>query len=231
MADRSLVIADGHHRYETALIYRDERRALGDFSADWRAAYFCGMSDPGLAIFPAHRLLKGIDVPPLGEVKRRLAAGFSVEAEMPGTPADLPVMLRQLAGAAPGPVFGLVLARERVALVVRLTDDAAVRRLETEGLAPVVAGLPVTVLHYLLLRDVFGVTPDADEGVIDYVKQPAEAFERLAGGDYALGAFLNAPTMDDVRRVTSAGEVMPQKATYFYPKLLTGLVFSPLDED
>jgi uncharacterized protein (DUF1015 family) len=229
LAENSLTIADGHHRYAAALAYRDERRAAGDHSADWCMAYFCGMDDPGLAVFAAHRLFKGIDLPPLSEVRRRLAGSFTIVAEMPAAPDDLPAMMSRLTDSGTAPVFGVVLAPERLALVVRLSDAGAVERLIGEGLAPAVASLPVTILHHLLLRDVFDVQPGTSEGLIDYYPRPEEAFERLRAGDHQLGVFLNAPSVDDVRRVTACGEVMPQKATYFFPKLLTGLVFDPLD--
>ncbi len=229
LAGRHVVIADGHHRYETALAYRDERRAAGSHAADWTMAYFCGMDDPGLAIFPAHRLLRGIEVPPLAEVRARLAARFEVLAETADDLTDPAPLLRQLSVHGQEAVFGLVLPRDGVTLVVRLRDADAVAGLVAEGLAPVAAALPVTILHHLLLRDVFGVRPEASEGLIDYFHRPGEAFEHLRTGQNVAGAFLNAPTIGDVQRVTDAGETMPQKATYFYPKLLTGLVFNPLD--
>ena len=230
LAGRPVTIADGHHRYETALAYRDEQRAAGSHAADWAMAYFCGMDDPGLAIFPAHRLLRGIDVPPLGEVRARLAERFDVVAELSGGFSDPAPLLDLLGAQAPAAVFGLALPRDGVVLVVRVRDAEAGGRLAARGLAPAVAALPVTILHHLLLPDVFGVQPGASEGLIDYFHRPAEAFASLRAGAHVLGAFLNAPSIADVRRVTDAGEVMPQKATYFFPKLLTGLVFSTLDE-
>jgi uncharacterized protein (DUF1015 family) len=80
-----------------------------------------------------------------------------------------------------------------------------------------------------LLREAFDVEPGASEGLIDYYPRPDDAFASLREGDHRLGIFLSAPSVDDVRRVAANGEVMPQKATYFFPKLLTGLVFDPLD--
>ena len=228
LAGRSLIIADGHHRYAAALAYRDERRAAGDHSADWCTAYFCGMDDPGLAIFAAHRLLKDVDLPPLDEIRRRLAASFTIVAEVPTALDDPSALVGRLAGHGTGSVFGVVLARERLALLVRLRDAGAVPRLIGQGLAPAVASLPVTILHYLLLRDV-GVQPGASEGLIDYYPRPEEAFRSLRAGDHQLGVFLKAPSIEDVRRVAASGEAMPQKATYFFPKLLTGLVFDSLD--
>jgi uncharacterized protein (DUF1015 family) len=229
LAGRSLVIADGHHRFAAALAYREERRAAGDHSADWCMAYFCGMDDPGLTIFAAHRLLKDVDVPPLDEVRRRLAGSFAIVAEMPNAPGDPQATMDRLTGDGPLPVFALVLPGERRTLIVRLRDNGPIESLVAGGLAPAVASLPVTVLHHVLLREVFGVDPAASEGLIDYYPRPDDAFASLRACGHRLGVFLSAPSVEDVRRVAAGGDVMPQKATYFFPKLLTGLVFDPLD--
>jgi uncharacterized protein (DUF1015 family) len=229
LADRGLIIADGHHRYAAALAYREERRAAGDHSADWCMAYFCGMDDPGLTIFAAHRLLKDVHVPPLDEVHRRIAGSFAIVADMPDALDDPQLVMSRLTGHEASPLFGVVLPGERRTLIVRLHDNGPVERLIAGGLAPAVASLPVTILHHVLLREVFDVHPGASEGVIDYYPRPDDAFASLRAGDHRLAVFLSAPSVDDVRRVAANGEVMPQKATYFFPKLLTGLVFDPLD--
>jgi uncharacterized protein (DUF1015 family) len=231
LRDERLFIADGHHRYETALAYRDERRAAGDHGADELMVYLCSMRDPGLAVFPTHRLLKGVEIPPMDEVLERLRPKFSVFGER-GADADAcDVMTRHLADFADhGKVFGLYFPRERACCTVELRDLAAVAHLLEEGFSPDAARLSVTVLHYLILRDALGVDPVATEGRIDYVTSPAEAFARLQSGDYTLGAFINATRVEEVRAVAERGETMPQKSTYFYPKPLTGLVFDPMDE-
>jgi uncharacterized protein (DUF1015 family) len=231
LRDERLFIADGHHRYETALAYRDERRAAGDHGADELMVYLCSMRDPGLAVFPTHRLLKGVEIAPMDEVLERLRPTFSVFGER-GADADAcDVMTRHLADFADrGKVFGLYFPRERACCTVELRDLAAVAHLLDEGFSPDAARLSVTVLHYLILRDALGVDPVATEGRIDYVTNPAEAFARLQSGDYTLGAFINATRVDEVRAVAERGETMPQKSTYFYPKPLTGLVFDPMDE-
>ena len=231
LRDERLFIADGHHRYETALAYRDERRAAGDRGADELMVYLCSMRDPGLAVFPTHRLLKGVEIPPMDQVLERLRPKFSVFGER-GADADAcDLMTRHLADFADrGKVFGLYFAREQACCTVELRDLAAVAHLLDEGFSPDAARLSVTVLHYLILRDALGVDPVATEGRIDYVTNPSEAFARLQSGDYTLGAFINATRVEEVRAVAERGETMPQKSTYFYPKPLTGLVFDPMDE-
>ncbi len=231
--DRDLYIADGHHRFETALAYRDERRAAGDHTADTLMTYLCSMSDPGLAVFPAHRLVRGIEVPPMKTVLERLEPAFAISAldDQGDHRAACESLARGLVDDDdPASVFGLCFARESACCTVRLQDTAALRRLEREGSSAAAARLSVTILHRLILRDAIGLDPGQSEGHIDYVTDPAVACQRLAGGSYGLGAFLNAPSVAEVRAIADLGETMPQKSTYFYPKLITGLVFDALGE-
>ena len=229
-ADRRIVIADGHHRYETAVAFRDERRAAGDASADYLMVYLTAMEDPGLAVFPAHRLVKGVEMPPLDNVLRRLERHFLIAKRDAADPATLSALLKEIAAhEQQDEVFVLVLPGENVALLVELRDDSSIARLEAEGFSPALARLPVTVLHYLIFRDVLGIDPDSTERTIDYIAPPSEVFGLLASGEYCAGALLNPPRVEDVRRIAENGETMPHKATYFFPKVLTGLVFNLLE--
>ena len=225
----TLIIADGHHRAEAALAYREERRALGDRSADSVMAYFCGTQDSGLEIFPAHRLLRGIQLPSPELLRQRLAARFEIVAEAAGGLTDPSALLHRLRGQATAPHFALLLARERLTLIVRPRGEGAVRSLIDGGLSPELAALPVTILHHLLLPEVFGVAPQASEHLLAYTHRSEEVVERLRAGEYQLGIVLTGASVEDVLRVVAAGQTMPQKATYFFPKLLTGLLFNPLD--
>jgi len=231
LAGRPLYIADGHHRYETALAYRDERRAAGDHSADTLMVYLCSMRDPGLMVFPAHRMVKGIEMPPMEDVLGRLEPAFTVasrESTEGGACDGLVDRLRDTAD--PGRSFGLYFPREKTCCVVTLTDDAALERLAGEGMSPAAARLSVTILHRLVLGDGLGLDLARSEGLIDYVVSPEEALRRLEAGEYVFGAFLTATGVDEVRAVADNGETMPQKSTFFYPKLLTGLVFDALGD-
>jgi len=231
LAGQSLYIADGHHRYETALAYRDERRAAGDHSADTLMVYLCSMRDPGLSVFPAHRLLKGIEMPSMDEVLGRLRPAFVVASQEGAAVGACDDLVDRLRGSAdPGRSFGLYFPREKTCCVVTLSDAGALERLAGEGMSPAAARLSVTILHRLILGDGVGLDPDRSEGHIDYVVDPADAIRRLATGEYVFGAFLAATGVDEVRAVADNGETMPQKSTYFYPKLLTGLVFDALGD-
>ena len=228
---QSLYIADGHHRYETALAYRDERRAAGDRSADTLMVYLCSMRDPGLMVFPAHRMVKGIEMPPMGEVLGRLAPAFTVVSQQSTEGSACDGLVDRLRDTAdPGRSFGLCFPREKTCCIVSLTDRGALARLAAEGMSPEAARLSVTLLHRLILGDGLGIDPAHSEGLIDYIVSPDEALRRLAAGEYVFGAFLTATGVDEVRAVADNGETMPQKSTFFYPKLLTGLVFDPLGD-
>jgi uncharacterized protein (DUF1015 family) len=229
LADRRLYIADGHHRYETALAYRDERRAAGDHSADTVMAYLCSMQDPGLTVLPTHRLVKGLRIPPMEEAVARLRPTFEVFPERGADSQTCELMAGHLASFADrGKVFGLYFPRETACVTVELRDPSAVGSLVDEGFSPAAARLSVTILHYLILRDALGIDPAGTEGHIDYVTSAAEAFARLSTGAYVLGAFINPTLVSEVREIADHHETMPQKSTYFHPKILTGLVFDDL---
>ena len=232
LQDRTLYIADGHHRYETALAYRDERRAVGDRSADTMMVYLCAMNDPGLTVFPTHRLIRHPGLPPMSEALRRLEPSFTVVSTVTGDARASETHLAQWLEADPeeGRVFGLLFPRESSSALVRLSDPAALDGLRAEGFSSASAGLTVTILHYLILRDALGIDPATAEGRIDYASDAPGAFARLAEGDYDLGAFIWATQVQEVRTIADQSETMPQKSTYFYPKLLTGLVFDALGE-
>ena len=229
LADRQVLIADGHHRYETALAYRAERRAAGDQSADWVMVCLSSMDDPGLAVFPTHRLLKDVSLPPADEIVERLRAAFTVTEQAPGDArACAPALEVAARSTGPRKAFALYLPRERRCLNLELRDAAVTERLTGRGLSPAQAGLSVNLLAELVFRDALGLDPDRLEGHLDFAKSVDDAIAELEAGDYALAAFLGATSMAEMQAVAERGETMPQKSTYFYPKLLTGLVFNAL---
>jgi uncharacterized protein (DUF1015 family) len=231
LRDRPVYIADGHHRYETALAYRDERRAMGDFGADTLMVYLCSLSDPGLTVFPTHRLVHGIAPLRLDRLTELIGPYFDiVGAPVTGAGAARAALEALPQQADPVRVFGLYLPREEVCLTVKTREPAASERLAAGGVSPAAAGLSVTMLHELLFRAALGLEHDDAERHVDYAKNVPDALEALAGGRYELGAFLNATLVDQVRDIADQGEVMPQKSTYFYPKLLTGLVYDALGD-
>lgn len=230
LADRRLYIADGHHRYETALAYRDERRAAGDGSADTLMVYLCAMDDPGLAVFPTHRLVRGA-TPSLAAVTKRLEPLFTVVERVAGRQAAATRVAEWLIAPEEEREFALYGPADSELVIVRLAnEEAAAERLAAEGLHGASAELAVTMLHRFILGDGVGLAAKPKEGEIAYVSSVDDAFAGLDGGGYGLCVFTRSTRVDEVRAVADKGEVMPQKSTYFYPKLLTGLVFDALGE-
>jgi uncharacterized protein (DUF1015 family) len=228
---RPVYIADGHHRYETALAYRDERRALGDADADTLMVYLCSLNDPGLTVFPTHRLVHGVSALSVATLTELMSPYFeNVGEPVTGAEACRAALEALPEQADPARVFGLYLPREDTCLTVKTREPAATERLTADGFSPAAAGLSVTMLHELLFREALGLDHEHAERHVDYAKNVPDALAALQGGQYELGAFLNATLVDQVRAIADQGEVMPQKSTYFYPKLLTGLVFDALGD-
>ncbi len=212
MRDRWILIADGHHRYETALAYRDELRAAGagDGPHDRVLMGLTALDDPGLVVLPTHRLLT------------RWPEG--ADAAFTATPAaDLDALLAALA-AAPGdaPALGLITA-DGMAL---LTAPPA-----PPGTSPA-SRLDVAALEREILVPHLGADQAAlaHDEVLSYTKDAAEAEALVRDGSIAAALILRGIPKPDIADVSEAGETMPQKSTYFFPKLLTGVAYNPLTE-
>ena len=232
---QTLFVADGHHRYETALAYQAEVRAEprwagappGSLAADWIMMMLVNAELVELEILPTHRVLLDADAQAL----RALASGADpLFASVPVRSDALAAALDQRRSTE-GPVFGLVLPGGEGYLLVGDPDGLA-ERLRREGMSGAVRTLDLAALHVAVLEDRLGISPgDVAAGRrLAYTRDEAEARERVATGD-AMAAILVRPTrLEQLAAVASAADVMPQKSTYFYPKLLTGMVFNPLED-
>jgi len=227
LSDRTVFIADGHHRYETALAYQDRRHEQGDSDPEaphnYVLMYLTSMDEPGLVLLPTHRVWRGEAKDWLGAVGEH----FRVE-DFPATPEGERTLLARLAGEPGRGVVGLRLPDR--ACLLRLRDE----RLVDEALAdlhPVVRWLDVTVLDGLVLRRLLGVdcTRAAQEGELTYTHDGAQALHAVAREGAGAAFLLRSPRIQEVESACMAGQVMPEKSTYFYPKLQTGLVFHLLD--
>jgi uncharacterized protein (DUF1015 family) len=232
---QTLFIADGHHRYETALAYQADVRAdptltdapAGSLAADWIMMMVVNAELVDLEIRPTHRLLLDADV----EALRDLVVGEDpLWQAVALPPAELAEALdeRRFDEA---PAVGLVLPEDEGWLLVGDPDGLA-DRLRRERMSAAVRRLDLSALHVSVLGDRLGITEaDLAAGTrLAYTRDEADARERVARGE-ARAAILVRPTpLDQLAEVADAGDVMPQKSTYFYPKLLTGLVFNPLSD-
>ncbi len=226
--EAEVLIADGHHRYETALAYRDHLRAQGltDPSAphNFVLMYLCSMSDPGLVVLPTHRIVRELTLG-ADQALRRIQEHFQLTAFALRERKEFARALHATPGA-----IGIVLAGSDDAWVATLAGDGATTAFAAD-LAEPVRKLDVAILDRVLLRGLLGIDPTAtaQAGGLLYTHEESEAFAAVANG--AAAAFLlNAPKITDVLAVSEAGATMPEKSTYFFPKLLSGLVFHPLDD-
>lgn len=225
MGPKPVFIADGHHRYETGVKYLEERRNAGDVLDNESPANFClmmlvGMSDPGLIILPTHRLVSGLPAITSAELKEKLSNQFEVVEE--GTIAKDCWETIEIHGTQNVLGFGTVADGRWI--VARLKDAAIM-----ESLAPQQSNewrsLGVSILHKLVIEKILG------NGSCQYVHLLKEVTDAVAAKSCQLACLVPPATMGDVETIAGNLEKMPPKSTYFYPKLLTGMVFHSLKKD
>ena len=229
LSRQTLFIADGHHRYETALAYQAEVRAdarwtdapAGALEADWIMCVLVNAELEELEIRATHRLLTDADPAEL----RALVDG--TDADVHATPM-LAEALPEAVAAAETPAFGLV--TNEGGWLLRVDPDAAAERLARERSSTAVRRLDLSLLHAAILDDRLGITAaDMAAGErLAYTRDAGEALDRVRRGEIRAAILVRPTQLDQLAAVANAGDVMPQKSTYFYPKLLTGMVFHPL---
>jgi uncharacterized protein (DUF1015 family) len=231
MRDQKLVIADGHHRYETALNYRNECRTGGSSSSEAPHEFvmmtFVNMNDPGLLILPTHRVVHSLGTFSVDEFHKAGREFFEVEEVDPAIEAGRATALLQERGSAGTALLAVTANR---AFVLHSPKPAGARLLS--GLSSRQQSLDVVQLHKVLLEGVLKLSEESirNQQNLSYVREAAEAIAAVRGKAAANIAFLmNACPVRKMREVALAGEVMPQKSTDFYPKLLSGLTAYALD--
>lgn len=233
LARQPLYIADGHHRYESALTYKRERQACsssisGDEAFNFVMMTLVAFSDPGLLILPPHRLLRGLSRTALSQLPAGLKSFFEVEE----LPLDKPGVWQQvddLLGGGERDEFRLVVfgATEGSVLILRLRDPAAASELMPCFHSELYKKLNVSVLDHVILEKLLGVEGGEEAG-LDYTYSREDAVKRVVEKEYQL-AFLLSPVKPEViKAIADAGDRMPRKSTYFYPKAPAGLVLHRL---
>jgi len=221
LAGAELLIADGHHRYETARAYRDEIGGEGPHNYTLMA--LTGLDDPGLTVFPTHRLLSGFAADP--ERQRRLGGGLRELFEI----EEVAVAEIDPAGVDGVGVFGLYDNFHKQAIRLRLKDVAALDR-RLEGKPEPYRRLDSAILETLVLKGLAGMSDeDIDERRgLEYAKSVPDALAMVEGGEFDV-AFIQRPVpVEQVRAVAATAENMPPKSTYFFPKVMTGIAFNPV---
>lgn len=231
LSAQDLYIADGHHRYETMLSLRDELReraggALApDAAGEFGTMFLANMDDPGLLVFPIHRLVHSVHNFDFDSLVKRASDHFDVQP-VEGAAKDAATMRAAIADlSATRPTFAAVLpgAADAVMFSLKVKPEQA-------GLSahPSLLDLDVTVLHSLLLDRLLGIDQAALEAQsnIEYVKDTHKALVKIRERKGQVAFFMHPTRVSQVRAVADAGQVMPQKSTYFFPKIASGLVIA-----
>jgi uncharacterized protein (DUF1015 family) len=219
LADKELLIADGHHRYETARVYAEEIGGEGPHR--WVLMCLVALQDPGLTVFPTHRLVNNLRPDQHEALANAIRADFEIEpladeAQL-APPAGDKVQIGYLDSHLKKP-FMLTLKEPAIAAAALPDHSAPYRRLDT------------AVLEALILKGALGMTDEDIDHLsgLGYARDFDQALELIHSGEYD-AAFLMAPTpVEHVQEVAAEGESMPPKSTYFFPKVPTGLLFNPL---
>lgn len=233
-APKSLFIADGHHRYETALAYKREMEQSASYDPqapyNYVMMYLTSMSHPGLTILPAHRMVKGLDNFYTAELLAALAPYFDVE--------ELPCSAENFSGDAEkfisaigeyselGGCFGLVTNGQNCFRLLKLKDFDAAGNVMDQSIPATLKRLDVTILREVIMTLGLRIDPGNSEGKIEYSPIIMEAIEKALRGDVQASFILNPTRVDQMREAAEKGYKMPQKSTYFYPKLSSGMVLN-----
>jgi uncharacterized protein (DUF1015 family) len=238
LVEKRVLVADGHHRYEAALAYRDwldsqEADLPPDGGHRWVLMFLCSTSDPGMVIYPTHRLLTRLTGLQLADLLARLAPFFRVEdiredIRWPSGRAWAMTRLGDHLGKSTA--FLMVSAEDHTARLLTLRDEADLSGLElprNENLRD----LDVTILHGVIFQGLLGLSAASQERQenLGYVKDAGEAVSRVLAGEVQLAFLLNPTPMWQVQAVAESGETMPQKSTWFHPKIPAGLVMRAID--
>ena len=233
LADRAIYIADGHHRYSTALAYMHEQRAkhpgaAGDEGYNFVMMTLTPAEDPSLVMLPTHRLVRGLNPKLLAHVKQEWSAYFDQELHRPlATPNETISGWAAELAREQGTTFGLYGLDG---------DSLCLLRARPQMMLPVqpsvLGDLDVFILHQVILRQMLGVdSPETEEECLAYTRDGMEAIAGVDSGEYQIAFLLNPTPISSVLAVADEGVRMPQKSTYFHPKTPTGLVINPLWDD
>ncbi len=237
--NKPLFIADGHHRYETALSYRNFMREKhpgysGKELFNYVLMYFANMEDRGMQIFPTHRLVYNLQGLNLDSLREALAEHFEVETrsvDSSDSEARQQVRLELRQKGKDRHCLAMYAGGGEIHYLT-LRDKAVMDGYFSEKSPKVLRTLDVSILHRLILETLLNISQEAQEKQtnLKYVKNFDDPFELVDCGEFQLAFLMNPTRMNEVRDVANAGEKMPQKSTYFYPKLLSGLVINKIVE-
>lgn len=228
--DRKIYIADGHHRYETALNYRNYCREQGlakeGDACDYQMIFLCDMLHPGLVVFPTHRIVRDLESFDIDTVLTKCAEYFDIEKF--DTTENMEKILAEK-DAENKKAFGFYTGNSQWYLLT--LKDISVMDTVLPDMCVASRQLDVSVLHSLILEKIFGIDKEnmAQQINLTYTKFFEEALSVVDEKKAQCSFVLNPTKVTEIRDVAAAGEKMPQKSTYFYPKMITGMVMNKLN--
>ena len=243
LADKQIFIADGHHRYETALNYKVEKEAQDKQEAasyNYIMMTLVNLYDPGLVVLPTHRVLRRVDPALVSRLPERLKENFTIEEfafggqnlSLTGLMETLLQRGRLEMNAGHAHAFGLYLPGNKFCLLEPKQDGelSAAARDTLPGKSQAWRNLDVSILQSLIFNQLLGIDDDkiAKGEHITYVRDGEDAVSMVNGGEYQMAFFLNPTLKEEIIKVAGNGEKMPQKSTFFYPKVISGLVLNRL---
>jgi uncharacterized protein (DUF1015 family) len=236
--DKLIFIADGHHRYETALNYRDWLSAnhpnfSKDHPANYVMMYLCSMEDPGLIILPAHRMLNQVPAAARASLIQKAGAYFDI-ITIPyknGQQAEARAQFMSILSSNNSKNCIGVFMKDPRELYLLTLKPGVMDQMFTDELPKVVRNIDVTVLSRLIFMEIFGFNPSRhdNEKLIAYSSTAKDAIDAVDTGKHDIAFIMNPTKIQQVRKIAEAGLVMPRKATYFFPKVITGQVLNKLD--
>ncbi|MGC9964202.1 MAG: DUF1015 domain-containing protein [Syntrophobacteraceae bacterium] len=239
MLDKSIFIADGHHRYETALNYRNvfrQRHGAGNPHASYEyvMVYLTDMDEPGLTILPTHRLLRNLGAWDPERFIEKAKSCFEVQRFEPENGGEIRWKDAIGAGGLKKDItIGFYCREGRCIYALTAKREAVSSFLASRKTPDPLRTLDVVVLDQILLRHILGVSDQflANERNISFRHDFAKALEEIKSGRYDAGFFINHTRIEQVREIACAGLIMPHKSTYFYPKVTSGLVMNLIYPD
>jgi len=225
LEESQILIADGHHRYETALTYRDERRAAGSLSEaeDFVLMTLVDTRNEGLTVLPTHRLVRCASRMELSEVLESLRPCFAIQSVHRDA---LRSLIREETEGHPIGFY----AGQGQAFRLTLTSEG-IKAMDRPGATPFWQELDTAILHILILNDIFGIDFDQNrrKGDLTYLQDEEAALSAVDSGEASYAFLLRPAAIPTIWKVSRARERMPPKSTYFYPKLLTGVLMRRLE--
>jgi uncharacterized protein (DUF1015 family) len=233
IAKQPLYIADGHHRYDSALTYKREKDAQnplhsGQEGYNYVMFALIDFADAGLVILPTHRIVKGISKTALNGLKSKLANFFSIQdipIDAPGAWQKVDSLLKGLTPQMQNVNLAVYGLSGDAVTILTLKDAEIAGRLMPEIHGDLYKKLDVSLVDHIILEKLLGYAKDKEDIVLAYTHDRQDAIDRVKGQEYQLAFLLNPVGPEIIKEIADAGDRMPRKSTYFYPKSPAGLVF------